>query len=152
MKYRFFNILRHLALMLLVIWTVVSLVTFLMNIVPGGPAAATLGESATQEQIEDFNRRYGLDRPAFFFSYDSDKGFVWNGSDNQYADYWIGVLHGDLGKSFRTDRPVRDMILERYPATIELAIAAMLVAVGIALPLGVLSGARKNSIIDNFAS
>jgi peptide/nickel transport system permease protein len=138
--------------MLLVIWTVVSLVTLLIEIVPGDPATVILGETATQEQIENFRAKHGLDRPAFFFSYDREKGFVWNGADNRYADYWVGLLHGDLGTSFRTDRPVRDMIFERYPATIKLAIAAMLVAVGIALPLGVFAGARKNSILDNFAS
>jgi peptide/nickel transport system permease protein len=139
-------------MMLLVIWTVVSLVTFLIEIVPGDPATVILGETATREQIENFRAKHGLDRPAFFFSYSGEKGFIWNGADNRYADYWTGLLHGDLGSSFRTDRPVRDMILERYPATIKLALAAMLVAIGIALPLGVLAGARKNSLIDNFAS
>ena len=138
--------------MLLVIWTVVTLVTGLMEIIPGDPATVILGETATQEQIENFRVRHGLDRPAFFFSYDSDNGFVWNGRDNRYADYFVGLLHGDLGESFRTGRPVRDMIFERYPSTIKLAIAAMLVAIGIALPLGVLAGSRKNSVVDNFAS
>ena len=56
-----------------------------------------------------------------------------------------GLLHGDLGTSFRTDRPVIDMILERYPATIELALASMIIAVGIAIPLGVLAGTHKNT-------
>jgi peptide/nickel transport system permease protein len=152
MKYRLVSASKQIALMLLVIWTVVSLVTFLIEIVPGDPATVILGETATQEQIENFRLKHGLDRPAFFFSYSSEKGFVWNGSDNRYADYWIGLLHGDLGTSFRTERPVRDMIFERYPSTIELAIAAMIVAIGIALPLGVLAGSRKNSLVDNFAS
>ncbi len=152
MKYRLLSAAKQIALMLLVIWTVVSLVTFLIEIVPGDPATVILGETATQEQIENFRLKHGLDRPAFFFSYSGEKGFVWNGSDNRYADYWVGLLHGDLGTSFRTERPVRDMIFERYPSTIELAIAAMLVAIGIALPLGVLAGSRKNSLVDNFAS
>ncbi len=152
MKYKLLNILRHAALMLLVIWTVVSLVTLLIQAVPGDPATVILGETATQEQIDNFRSTHGLDRPAFFFSIGGDEGFVWNGVQNQYADYWTGLLSGDLGKSFRTDRPVRDMILERYPSTIKLAIAAMLVAIGIALPLGVLAGSRKNSLVDNFAS
>ena len=138
--------------MLLVIWTVVSLVTLLIELVPGSPATVILGETATQEQIENFNLKHGLDRPAFFFSYDGADGFKWNGTENRYLDYWRGLLVGDLGKSFRTDRPVRDMIFERYPATIKLAIAAMLVAIGIALPLGVFAGSRKNSLIDNGAS
>ncbi|MBX7055839.1 MAG: ABC transporter permease [Pyrinomonadaceae bacterium] len=152
MKYRILNILRQLAMMLLVIWTVVSLVTLLIELVPGTPAAVILGETATPEQIENFNKKHGLDRPAFFFSYSTESGFAWNGIDNRYADYWSGLLRGDLGMSFRTDRPVRDMIFERYPATIKLAIAAMLVAIGIAIPLGVLAGSNKNKFIDNAAS
>lgn len=152
MKYKLLNFGRQLALMLLVIWTVVSLVTFLIEIVPGDPATVILGETATQEQIENFRAKHGLDRPAFFFSHSSENGFVWNGGANRYAEYWMGLLHGDLGTSFRTERPVRDMIFERYPATIKLALAAMLVAIGIALPLGVLAGSRKNSFVDNAAS
>jgi len=151
-KYKLLNSLRSLALILLVIWTVVSLVTFLIEIVPGDPATVILGETATQEQIDNFRAKHGLDKPAFFFSYSAEKGFVWNGIDNRYAEYWTGLLQGDLGNSMRTDRPVLSMILERYPSTIELAIAAMLVAIAIALPLGVLAGSRKNSLVDNFAS
>lgn len=152
MKYKLLNFLRQFALMLLVIWSVVSLVTLLIEFVPGDPATVILGETATQEQIQNFRTRHGLDRPAFFFSYNSENGFAWNGGDNRYADYWLGLLQGDLGTSFRTERSVRDMIFERYPTTIKLAVAAMLVAIGIALPLGVLAGSRKNSVIDNFAS
>lgn len=151
MKYKFLNIARQIGLMLLVIWTVVSLVTLLIEIVPGDPATTILGETATQEQIDGFRQKHGLDRPPFFFSY-GDEGLKWNGMDNRYADYWSGLLVGDLGISMRTDRPVLGMILERYPSTIKLAIASMLVAIGIALPLGVLAGSRKNSLVDNLAS
>ncbi|MEO7673165.1 MAG: ABC transporter permease [Pyrinomonadaceae bacterium] len=152
MKYKFFNLARQIALILLVIWTVVSLVTLLIELVPGSPATTILGETATAEQIANFNQKHGLDRPAFFFSYAAESGFAWNGMNNRYSDYWIGLVQGDLGKSFRTDRPVLDMILERYPATIKLALAAMLVAVGIAIPLGVLAGTHKGGIVDNAAS
>ena len=152
MKHKVLSFVRQFALMLLVIWTVVSLVTLLIEIVPGDPATVILGETATYEQIQNFNQKHGLDRPAFFFSYSSESGFSWNGSDNRYLDYWKGLLTGDLGKSFRTDRPVLGMIVERYPLTIQLALASMLIAIGIALPLGVLAGSRKNSLIDNFAS
>lgn len=152
MKHKVLSFVRQFALMLLVIWTVVSLVTLLIEIVPGDPATVILGETATYEQIQNFNQKHGLDRPAFFFSYSSEIGFSWNGSDNRYLDYWKGLLTGDLGKSFRTDRPVLGMIAERYPLTIQLALASMLIAIGIALPLGVLAGSRKNSLIDNFAS
>ena len=152
MKYKFLNFARQVGLTLLVVWTVVSLVTLLIELVPGTPATAILGETATAEQIANFNQKHSLDKPAFFFSYDGTKGFAWNGADNRYVDYWAGLLQGDLGRSFRTDRPVLDMILERYPATIQLAIASMIVAIGIALPLGVLAGTNKNGLIDNFAS
>jgi peptide/nickel transport system permease protein len=151
MKHKILHFLRQLALTILVVWTVVSLVTFLIELVPVKPATTILGETATFEQIEDFNRRHGLDKPAFFFSIGGD-GFTWNGTDNRYFDYFSGVVQGDLGTSFRTDRPVIDMIMERYPTTILLAIASMLVAVGIALPLGVLAGTNKNTWIDNAAS
>jgi ABC-type dipeptide/oligopeptide/nickel transport system permease component len=152
MKFKVFRFARTVGLTLLVIWTVVSLVTLLIELVPGEPATTILGETATPEQIENFNHKHGLDRPAFFVSYSGANGLKWNGVDNRYVDYWAGLLHGDLGTSFRTDRPVLDMILERYPSTIELALAAMVIAICIGIPLGVLAGTHKNSLIDNFAS
>lgn len=152
MRHKILGFLRQLGLLLLVVWTVVSLVTLLIEIVPGDPATAILGENANAQQIANFNAKHGLDKPAFFFSYNSQKGFEWHGADNRYVNYWKGVLTGDLGKSFRTDRPVLDLILERYPATIKLAVAAMIVAIFIAIPLGVLAGTNKGSLTDNFAS
>jgi ABC-type dipeptide/oligopeptide/nickel transport system permease component len=152
MKYKLKNFARQIGLLLLVVWTVVSLVTLLIELVPGDPATAILGDQATTEQIENFNRKHGLDKPAFFFSYNSENGFKWHGAQNRYVDYWTGLLRGDLGISFRTERPVLDMILERYPSTIKLALASMLIAVGIAVPLGVLAGTHKGTLIDNFSS
>ncbi|MEZ5346823.1 MAG: ABC transporter permease [Pyrinomonadaceae bacterium] len=151
-KYKLLNFSKRLGLFLLVVFTVVSLVTVLIELVPGDPAIARLGEQATPEQIQAFRKRHNLDMPAFFFSYGGEKGFEWHGTENRYLDYWKGVLQGDLGTSFDTDRPVREMILERYPSTIKLALAALLIAVSISIPLGVLAGTRKNSLIDNFAS
>ena len=151
MKYKILNFLRQVGLLLLVVWTVVSLVTLLIELVPGDPAIAVLGDNATPEQINSFRAKHGLDKPGFFFSYNQE-GFKWNGMDNRYADYWKGVLTGDLGRSFRTDRPVLGMIFERYPNTIELAVAAMFIAILIAIPLGVLAGTNKGSLIDNFSS
>ena len=152
MKYKLINFAKQLGLLLLVVWTVVSLVTLLIEIVPGDPATAILGENVTPEQIANFNQKHGLDKPAFFFSIKSETGFQWHGTENRYLDYWKGVLTGDLGKSFRTDRPVQDMILERYPNTIKLALAAMFIAILIAVPLGVLAGTNKGTLIDNFSS
>ena len=155
-RYKIFGWLRRVAILLLVAWTVVSLVTILIELVPGDPAVAVLGEQATPEQFEQFRQKHGLDRPPFFFSFPRDangnRHFQWHGSDNRYTDYWKGILRGDMGLSFRTDRPVKDLILDRYPATIELAIVALLVAVAIAIPLGVVAGKNRGTLIDNVAS
>jgi len=155
-KYKLLNGLRRVAILLLVVWTVVSLVTILIELVPGDPAVAVLGEQATPEQFAQFRQKHGLDRPPFFFSFPRDehgaRHFQWHGGDNRYTEYWIGVLHGDLGSSFRTDRPVVDLVLERYGATVELALAALLFAVAIAIPLGVIAGTHRGRLIDNAAS
>lgn len=191
MKYKILSFLRQIGLLLLVVWTVVSLVTLLIELVPGDPAIAVLGDNATPEQINNFRTKHGLDKPAFFFTYSRNeelyrgleefsrtpnevqrrqeqnfianffeniaadlklREFKWHGADNRYLNYWKGVLTGDLGKSFKTDRPVLNMIFERYPNTIKLAIAAMFIAILIAVPLGVLAGTNKGLLIDNFSS
>lgn len=156
MKHKAFGLLRRIAMLVLVVWTVVSLVTLLVELVPGDPAVSVLGEQATPDQLEQFRQKHGLDRPPFFFSLPENesgsRSFRWHGWDNRYIDYWRSILHGDFGRSFRTDRPVVDLILERYPATIELAVASLLIAVGIAVPLGVLAGKNRGTITDNIAS
>lgn len=152
MKYKLLNFAKQAGLLLLVVWTVVSIVTFMIEILPGDPAVSALGDNATPVQLANFRRIHGLDKPAFFISYSSENGLKWNGADNRYANYWKGILTGDLGKSFQGEKPVSQMILERYPATIKLALAALLVAVAIAVPLGVLAGTNKNNLIDNFSS
>ena len=156
MKRKLLGFLRRAGFLILVVWTVVSLVTILIELVPGDPAAAVLGDQATPEQLAQFRARHGLDRPPFFFGFPQDSSgqhhFRWYGYDNRYTDYWVGILHGDLGSSFRTDRPVIDLIAERYPATIELAIVAMLIAIAIAIPLGVIAGKNRGTWIDNVLS
>ena len=128
MKHKILDITRRVVILLIVVWTVVSLVTLLIELVPGDPAIAILGEQATPEQIAQFRQKHGLDRPAFFFSFSHDAGgalvFRWHGADNRYVDYWQAILRGDMGRSFRTDRPIIDLILQRYMATIELATRA----------------------------
>src|ERR1041384_2428691 len=152
MKRKLLDIARRVLMLLLVVWTVVSLVTILIELVPGDPATAILGDQATPEQLSQFRQRHGLDRPAFFCSYSEDetgaRSFKWNGSDNRYVDYWRAILRGDMGNSFRTDRPVRELIISRYGATIQLAIAALLVAVAIAVPLGVVAGTNRGNVVD----
>ena len=156
MKHTLFGLLRRIGFLILVVWTVVSLVTLLIELVPGDPAVAVLGEQATPEQLAQFRFKHGLDRPAFFFGFPADPNgqhhLRWYGGNNRYVDYWVAILHGDLGTSFRTDQPVIRLIFERYPATIELAIAAMLIAIAIAIPLGVVAGKNRGTLTDNFLS
>jgi peptide/nickel transport system permease protein len=156
MKHKVFAVVRRIAFLLLVVWTVVSLVTILIELVPGDPAVAILGEAATPDQIAEFRVQHGLDRPAFFFSFSRDdqgqRHFAWNGTKNRYFEYWRNLLHGDLGKSFRTGDDVLGLIMDRYPRTIELALAALLVAVALAIPLGVVAGRYRGTWIDNAAS
>jgi peptide/nickel transport system permease protein len=159
MKYKILDILRRAGLLLLVVWTVVSLVTLLIELVPGDPAYAQLGEQARPEEVAAFRLKHGLDHPPFFFTYAAEteggpRRFQWHGLNNRYVEYWRGLLRGDLGQSFKPDqdRSVVELLKERYPATLQLALAAMFVAVLISLPLGVLAGSRKGTLVDNASS
>jgi len=156
MKHKLFGVVRRIGLLILVVWTVVSLVTILIELVPGDPAVSVLGEQATPEQLAQFRVKHGLDRPPFFFGFPQNeqgqRHFRWYGLDNRYDEYWVAILHGDLGKSFRTDQPVIQLIKERYPYTIALALAAMLIAVCIAIPLGVVAGKNRGTLLDNSLS
>jgi peptide/nickel transport system permease protein len=122
-KHKALGALRRLGILLLVVWTVVSLVTLLIELVPGDPAVAVLGEQATPEQFAQFRQKHGLDRPPFFFWFLGDangsRHFRWYGTDNRYTDYWVGLLHGDLGSSFRNDCPVveKHLLELRHPRT-----------------------------------
>jgi peptide/nickel transport system permease protein len=126
---------RRLALTIPVLLGVATLVFSLIHLIPGDPAQAMLGESAPEADIAALRTQLGLDRPLL----------------EQYADFLGGVIRGDLGTSLRTGTSVRTQIAERLPATIELAFAAMLVAVAVALPLGVAAAAWRGTAIDHSA-
>lgn len=129
-------LLRRLLLVIPVLWAVVTLVFLLLHLVPGDPVLAFLGETATPEQVAEMRHRFGLDRPLL----------------EQYANYWKQVLRGDLGVTFVDRRPVAEKILSRYPATLQLAVAALLVAVLVAIPLGVTAARHHGGIRDAVAS
>jgi ABC-type dipeptide/oligopeptide/nickel transport system permease component len=128
-------LLRRLAMTVPVLFGVATLVFSLIHLVPGDPAQAMLGDGASPADVAQLRTRLGLDRPL----------------GEQYATYLSGVVRGDFGVSFRTDRPVVSQILERLPATAELAAAAMVVAVLVALPLGVVAAVRRGTWIDQGA-
>lgn len=128
---------RRLLTALPVVWAVVTLVFMMIHIVPGDPVRNALGDNATAEQVADLKHQLGLDLPL----------------GRQYVNYWRGLVRGDLGVSLvnPADR-VFEKIVSRYPATIELALCGLLVAVLIALPLGVTAGRSQGRLIDNAIS
>jgi len=129
-------ILRRLLLTLPVVWIVVTLVFGLIHMVPGDPIAQMLGEGASVTEVERMRHELGLDRPVM----------------EQYRTYMLGVLHGDLGTSFRNQEPVSQSVLSRYPATIELAIASTIFSLIFSIPLGVIGAIRRGRAEDRFIS
>ena len=126
-------ILRRLVMALLVLISV-SIVTFLIaRVVPADPAAAWVGPRPTQEQIARATERLGLDKPLHV----------------QYLVYVRGLLRGDLGNSIKTHQPITTDLRTFLPATLELVLAGMAMAVLVGIPLGVLSGAFKGSLLDH---
>ncbi|MFC6752787.1 ABC transporter permease [Halorubrum tibetense] len=115
-----------------VVWGVVTIMFGLRAVSPGDPATLMLGEGATAETIARVRAQEGLDQPIHV----------------QYLDYVQGLLVGDFGYSWRSNREVEAMVIERIPATLELAIAATMVALVIAIPLGVVSATRRNQPSD----
>lgn len=102
---------------------------------PGGPATAMLGEKATPEAVARINELYGFDRPLI----------------QQYFTWVNQLLHGDFGNSIQTSRPVTEEFLRRFPATIELSVTALIIAVGIGVPLGYWAARRHGKASDHIA-
>jgi peptide/nickel transport system permease protein len=112
-----------------------TLVFALVHLVPGDPVEMMLGEGARTADVAALRAQLGLDRPLL----------------EQYADYMAGLARADLGTSLHSGRPVRDVLAERFPATAELALASLLVALAIALPLGVLAALYRDRAPDHLA-
>jgi peptide/nickel transport system permease protein len=130
------QILTRLVLTLPVVWLVVSLVFLLIHLVPGDPILQMLGEGATPADIGALRHQYGLDLPLH----------------TQYIRYWTGVLHGDLGASIRMHDTVGHLISQRYPYTLALTLVALAVALGLALPAGILAAVRRGRWVDQLLS
>jgi peptide/nickel transport system permease protein len=103
--------------------------------IPGDPALTMLGERATPEKVAEVRARLGLDRP------------IWQ----QYVLYFGNVLHGDLGVSVVRGDPVTTDLLRRFPATVELALAAIVLAIAFGIPIGIGSAVWRNSLLDSLA-
>jgi peptide/nickel transport system permease protein len=125
-------LIRRFLMTLPVVWVVVTLVFAFIHLVPGDPVAQMLGEGASVTEVERLRTELGLDRPIL----------------EQYVTYLGGLVRGDLGFSFRNQQTVVSAIAERYPATIQLALAAVVISLSIAVPGGVISAVRRGSRTD----
>lgn len=126
-------VVRRLLLLVPILLGVSLLIFFWIRALPGSPAEALLGERATPALVAQLRQRYGLDKPVY----------------QQYWAYLKTTLSGDLGVSVATHRKVVDEIKQRFPATIELAIGAMIFAVGFGVPLGFFAAKKYGSFFDH---
>ena len=126
------HLLDRLLLTLPALWLVLTMVFLLIHIVPGDPVEQMLGEGANLSQIVELRHSLGLDQPLL----------------TQYGHYLGQILRGDLGQSLKFQAPVRRVIFERYPATLQLAFLALLVCAALAIPAGVWGAYRRGSHVD----
>ena len=126
-------VVRRLLLLVPILIGLSILVFIWIRALPGGPAESLLGERATESTVREIEEQYGLDDPIYV----------------QYFRYVENVAKGDLGTSIRSRRPVSEELQDRFPATIELALAAMLFSVVLGIPLGFLAAKRHGTIVDH---
>ena len=127
---------RRLMITLPALWLVVTVVFLLIHLVPGDPIVLMLGEGASASDIAGLRHSYGMDRPL----------------GEQYFGYWRGLGHGDLGRSLRLHDSVWHLIGQRYPYTLALTAAAMLLGAGLAIPAGVAAARRRGRWPDRVLS
>jgi len=127
---------RRLALLVLVVFGISIVAFLLVHVLPGDPARSRLGVFATEELVQLKRAEMGLDKSL----------------PEQYVSYMGNVFRGDLGDSWRTHNPVAEDFVERFPATIELALAALLIAVVLGVSLGVAAALRRNGPFDHLAT
>lgn len=128
-------ILKRLLMLIPVILGVTFIVFFILNLSPGDPAAMILGEQATAEALEMKREELGLNDPILV----------------RYFNYMKDLLRGDMGVSYRNSISVWEQVIDRFPNTVVLAIAGILVALLIGIPLGILSAKKQNTVIDNIS-
>jgi peptide/nickel transport system permease protein len=125
-------VVKRLGFAVITLFAVLTIVFFIVRVLPGDPAMVILGDQASMEAIEALRARLGLDRP------------LWA----QYVDFLTGVLSGDWGESLVTGRPVIGEILKVLPSTLELTIVSLILGAVVGIPLGVWSAVRRNSLPD----
>ncbi|MCC6312556.1 MAG: ABC transporter permease [Thermomicrobiales bacterium] len=129
-------LLRRLAIAIPILFGVSAIAFFMLHTAGGDPAVLKLGARATPEALAKLRHEMGLDRPLLV----------------QYADFLAGAVRGNLGLSYRSNTPVTQEVLSRFPATIELAVTAMALALLVGGPLGILAAMRRRSVVDYLSS
>jgi len=129
----------------------ISIIIFTILHLTGDPTLLLLPPEATKEDIDNFRKLMGFNDPLFVrwppWEYlNPPWRFL---TDTQYGRFFTGVMHGDFGNSLRHQQPAMGLVLERMPATVELTAAAMLLAVVVAVPIGIVSAVRRNSFLDH---
>jgi peptide/nickel transport system permease protein len=130
-----YYILRRLAQIVPLTLLVATLVFSPIHLIPGDPVEMMLGEGAQRGDVEALRAHLGLDRPLL----------------EQYGSYLSGLVRGDLGRSLHFGVPVTELLAQHYPATLELAFAAMLVALVVSLPLGMLAAFYRGGWVDHLS-
>jgi len=126
-------ILKRVLETLFTILTVVVAVFFLMRIT-GDPVMLMIPPDADEEMVAEFKEKYGLDKPIMV----------------QFTTFLVSAVHGDLGESFKWQEPALELVLSKFPATMELAVVAVLMAWGIGIPIGIISAVRRDTLLDRF--
>ncbi len=125
-------ILRRLLVSIPVLLGVLFAVFAIARVIPGSPCATALGERTTPAKCAEYDAKHGLDKPI----------------QEQFVVYLRELAQGDLGTSTKYSRPVGTILIERLPLTVELSVLALLLAIAIGVPLGVVAAARRNSLVD----
>lgn len=112
---------------------IVFVIFFILDLTPGTPGRVILGVTATEEQVNNLDEALGYNRPVLV----------------RYADYLMGVIHGDFGESYVSQQPVFDILMPKFPTTLKLAILSVIISALVGIPLGIISALKPNSVADS---
>ncbi len=141
-------ILRRLVSVIPTLIGVTFVIFMFQRLIPGDPAVAMLGEHAAEENVARIREQLGLNRPLFLDREALAEGDLAGFFDSQYFRFLGRLVRLDLGNSIHRRIPVAETLALRFPATVELALLAMLIAIVVGLPVGIASAARRNSVLD----
>lgn len=129
-------VIKRILMIIPVVVAVSFIVFFIMDFVPNDPAVTALGDGATEEQLEYYRETHGLNDPL----------------PVRYLRYMSGILHGDLGISYASNQTVWDLFFAKFPNTLKLAVASVIVTVVLSLPLGIIAAVKEKTMVDTVCS